>query len=753
MVEYTDSTIGVDGQDRRHPDAGAILSAARWPEPPSRVAASLERPSRRNVIPSLHRGMSISTAPLPATPAGRPDAGERPAPWSTRPDGVLFVAALFVFAVTRLVGLDRFPIYFFSDEAIHANLAQHLLAHGGREPHGTLLPTFFRNDDRWNLALSVYLHVPTVALFGKSVVALRATSALITVLGAVFAALTMKQAFGGRAWWMAVVVMAALPTWFLHGRTGFEVAMMVSFYAGFVWAYVRYRLGSTRHLPLALVLGAATFYGYTNGQGVMLATGAIVLLTDLRHHLRQPRRVLAGAAMLAVLLAAPYLRFRIEQPNAIAYQLHVVSSYWVQDDPLPAKLATFARAYAGAFDPRYWFLPNDVDLARHRVKDVGHFPLFLFPFVVVGLAVCLARLRSPAHRVVVVALVAAPISAAIATVYVTRAMAMVVPVTLLACIGFDWLADRLEAWRVPRAPVTLASGAALAVWSLWLLGAALTSGPTWFTDYGLYGMQWGAAQVFDATQEVLEASPEAIVHVSPDWTNHANALAEFFLPPDLVRRVQFGNIAPLLREKVDIPDGKVFVLSPQEVEELAKSGKVEVASTERVIPYPDGRPGFHFVRLRYVPGVEAVFAREEIARRRPVEEVVDLVGQRVRVRHSRLDRGRIVDLFDGNPEHLIRGESANPLVLELLFQSPHEIAGIAAHTAQMDLELKIVVTPAAGGDARTYTTTYEGQADEPRVDFTLPDGPVTASALRLEFRDLRATGGDVHVHIRDLELR
>lgn len=669
-----------------------------------------------------------------------------------RPDALLFLAALAVYGVTRFVGLDRFPIYFFCDEAIHANLAQHLLTHGGREPHGALLPTFFQNDDRWNLSLSVYLHVPAVALFGKSVVALRATSALITALGAVFAALAMKQAFGSRAWWMAVLVMAGLPAWFLHSRTGFEVAMMVSFYAGFVWAYLLYRLRGARYLPLVLVLGAATFYGYANGQGLMLATGALLLGSDLRYHLGQPRRVVAGAVALGLILALPYLRFRLQHPDAISYQLHVISSYWILDDPLSTKLATFARTYAGGFDPRYWFLPNDVDLVRHRVKDVGHFPLFLLPFVVLGLGVCLARLRSPAHRVVVLVLLAAPFSAAIATVYITRALAMVVPVTLLACIGFDWLVDRLTADRARRLPVDLAAGAALAAWSVWLLRAALTSGPTWFTDYGLFGMQWGAAQVFGATEEILATSPEAVIGISPDWTNNANALAEFFLPPDLVKRVKFGNTAPLLRERVDFPAGKVFVLSPEEMAQIEKSGRIEVTSTERVIAYPDGRPGFYFVRLRYAPGVDAVFAREAVERKRPVEAVIDLGGQRVRVRHSRLDRGRLVDLFDANPELLIRGESANPLILEFAFPEPREISGIAAHTAMMDLELKMLVTPADGGEARAYTTTHRDLPDEPRIDFPFPDGPVTVSALRLEFHDLTSTG-DVHIHVRDLEIR
>ena len=218
-------------------------------------------------------------------------------------DMVLFALGLGVYALTRLWDLTRFPIYFFSDEAIQATLADDLLKHGFRDHLGRFLPTYFLNAEKWNLSLSVYIHLVSVALFGKSEVVTRGTSAVISILSAVAVALTLKLIFKQRFWWTGTLVMALIPAWFLHSRTAFEMAMMVPFYACFLCLYLLYRYRSPRYLYPALVLGGMTFYSYAPRQGVMLLTGVLLFLSDLRYHLRNWRTTALGA-LLVLLLAA-----------------------------------------------------------------------------------------------------------------------------------------------------------------------------------------------------------------------------------------------------------------------------------------------------------------------------------------------------------------------------------------------------------------------------------------------------------------
>lgn len=733
--------------------AGGVLRPLAPLDLPSGVRVRLQL---LDIVPPDHPAPAIAV-PVPASPSSwRARLGEaldRPLGAGllaalTRRDVLLLLLGVLVYALTRAIGLTRFPIYFFSDEAIHPLQAEQLLRNGLRDSTGVFLPPYFQNDDRWNLSLSVYIHLVGVALFGKSVLVTRGISALVSVLAALALALTLKLVFQIRLWWAGPLVLAALPAWFLHSRTAFEVVLAVSFYACFLCAYLLYRYRSPRYLFVALIFGAATFYSYANGQGLMLASGVLLLISDLRFHLRQPRKVLLGAALLAALLASQYLRFRVLHPEALTYHLRTLDSYLIRPIPVSEKLALFAKTYLFGLSPVYWFFPNDTDLVRHQMKGMGHLSPLALPFVLVGLGVCLWRWRSAAHRAVLVALLAAPFSSALAAIAITRALAMVVPATLLICLGLN----QLLAWvRQPRArqALGLASGALLCVLSFGMLRAALTSGPTWYSDYGLYGMQYGGQQLFDAIGEELESDPNTRVVMSPDWANNTNALVAFFLTPAQLPRVRTQGMNYYLAKQRSIDPAELFVFSPDDLQQAMESGKLAIDAPERVLNYPDGRPGFEFVRMRYVPDAAAVFAAEAAARQQLQEATIALDGQQVAVRYSQLDIGQLADLFDSRPETLIRGQEANPLVLEFTFPTPKTLKAVKLLVARMNLALKIVLTPADGGAPHVYTSEYRDANEDLQINYTFADGPQTVRQLRLELTDTTPPE-DVHIHVREI---
>ena len=73
--------------------------------------------------------------------------GQRLAHWPRRLtiDQWLFGLAIGIYLLVMLVGLDRFPIYFFSDEAINTMLASDFVRDGFRDYDGQLFPAFFKN--------------------------------------------------------------------------------------------------------------------------------------------------------------------------------------------------------------------------------------------------------------------------------------------------------------------------------------------------------------------------------------------------------------------------------------------------------------------------------------------------------------------------------------------------------------------------------------------------------------------------------
>jgi len=711
-----------------------------------------EEGASQRPVPAVEKAAAgpLEESGLPdVSPAGR--RGVASTSVSARLEWGLFCAALLLYAVTRVVGLTRFPIFFFCDEAIQANLAEQLLQNGFRDHTGTFLPPYFLNDQRWAVSLSVYVHLLPTWLFGKSVLVVRATSVAVTVLGAIALGIALKT-IGNRLWWSAPLVLGAMPVFFLHARTAFESTMMASFYACFLCAYLLYRYRSPRYLFAALLFGAATFYAYTAGQGVMLVIGVVLLFSVLRYHLRQRKALLVGAAVLALVLAAPYLRYRKLHPGVVREQLAVLNSYWLELIPLSEKLEHFGRNYVAGLDPRYWFQPNEVDVVRHRMKGMGYFPLVYLPIVAVGAGVCLRRFRrSSAHRAILFSPLGVPFAGAAADIQILRLLGMVVPAALLMGIGLDTLFGWLRR-VIPAVPLALACAGAFAIGITRMTATALVEGPTWYNDYELYGMQYGAPQVFRAIKDELTRTETKRVLLSPSWANNPNEFVWFFLGPQERSRVVMLTIHTFLLSKQPVSTTDLFVMTPEEYKLARTSRQLALQPPARIVPRPDGSPGFYFVRVRYAEDADAVFAREREARKRLIEASVIVDGQALTVRHSPLDMGRLVDLFDGRGDTLIRGAEANPFVLELAFPSPRLIGKVTLALGAMDrIGLRIVVTPAEGGKARAFESSQTNRPPRPRLELALPGGPVLASRMRLEITEVG--GGEItHVHVYELSL-
>ncbi len=94
------------------------------------------------------------------------------------------------------------------------------------------------------------------------------------------------------------------------------------------------------------------------------------------------------------------------------------------------------------------------------MKGMAHFPRLLSPFIALAILKALTKLKNPAWRLAIIALLVAPSGAALADVAITRNLVTVVPLAMLACLGLDaqlnWLANK------PKKRLCLSC------WSFWL---------------------------------------------------------------------------------------------------------------------------------------------------------------------------------------------------------------------------------------------------------------------------------------------
>ena len=212
------------------------------------------------------------------------------------------------------------------------------------------------------------------------------------------------------------------------------------------------------------------------------------------------------------------------------------------------------------------------------------------------------------------------------------------------------------------------------------------------------------------------------------------------------------DVGYFMSERRELSSDMLFVMTSDEYQQAKSSRKFSRIEVERIIPYPDGRPGFYFVRLAYADNLEEILAPEREARSRPVVENVELSGQTVEVTHSPFDAGQLRNLFDNDPFTLARGLQANPLLIEFEFVEPREIRGVAATFGSMDFTLTATLMGQGGADPVVYSQTFRALPPDPRVELAFDRGPERVSGVRLEILQLNV-GSETHIHVREIQFK
>jgi hypothetical protein len=662
---------------------------------------------------------------------------------------VFIVLALLVYLTSRFIGLDRFPIYFFTDEAIQTNSAADLITNELDSNTGEFLPTYFVNGSQYNLDTSVYIQVLPTLFFGKSIWVTRGVCVFFTLLAALGVGLFSRNVLHSRFPALAVLILSVTPAWFLHSRTAFETALAVSFFAAFLYCYAMYRQEHPKYLLPAILFAALTFYSYSPAQLVMLMMFVGLFFSDLRYHLRHWKSVLPAFGV-GLLCTLPYVRFLIAHPEENFKHLQILNSYWTQDYTLLQKLGIYFKLYLQMLNPYYWFGPEQIDLVRHLMKGYGNLLWWSLPIVLLGLALTLLRLRKPEYRLLLLAILAAPSGAALASVGITRTLFMVIPATLLATLALDQIMHWLS-----HIHIKVALSASVAIVLLlgingYMVQDVLTNAPTWYTDYGLAGMQYGARQLFGEVKEYLQENPDAKLTVSSAWANGSDVLARYFFKDPAP--FQLGSIEQWMIQQAPLDDQNVFVVIPEEMRQVQASNKFKSVQVLKTLPYPDGNPGFYFVKVSYVDNIAQVFAEELAARHALLKTTATLPdGTSATIQYPKLDMGNIPDIFDGNDRSLIRTAEANPLILKFTLAQPIEISQVTLRIGGAPSTLALDVTPTDGS-----TPLHVEQKAPPNNDYrdiTLTLGKtVTTKEFTLTLKNSESGEPD-HVHLWEVSFK
>ena len=679
-----------------------------------------------------------------------------------------FWFGMVVYAVTRLWRIDVYPIAFDGDEAGIVALSRDLLDARFRDGFGILFPIFFPYPN-WNPDVGVYMHLVTSSLFGVSVTVARATAVLLSAPTPIAIALTLKIALRNRAWWLAPLVVAALPMWFHLSRSAYDSATWVAFYACFICAYFVYRYEHPRFAWIIVLFGALTFYSNSIAHIIIFASIISFIVIDFGYHRRHLGRW-RNPSIGAIVALLPLLIFLTKNPGYFASRTNSAHPYWASNAPAIIDVGLLmVRSFLIALDPRVWFSGMErtkyVDVTGYHNYYPGTMPLlplWLAPFIIAGIA-CLALPRFRAYRWQICAILAVTLSPAIVARFApTRSLGVVVPVTILAVVGLDIFPRALRRTRLVGALMVIAVAT---TGSYMVLQEALTTQSTRRQDYGGYGIQWGSQYVFKMVNDQLESFPGSRVMVTTDWNWGGHHFINFFVSKEnrATGRVFLGSLDTLIHGQEPWGPDLWAVMSPAQLEALdayianpgGATGRPRIISdqvTAKVL-HPDGTPGFLMVRLREAPDVRAMLAAEREARRKLSFVTVAIDGQRAIVGYTNLDDGAIAPVFAISPGALARLAGPNPAVLDVAFGNPRPVRTIRLTVGASLWRVTAQVFPRDG--SAEVRKSGEGVPDGGNsvVEINLDAPAQDVVRVRLEINQLNASDEDSTVHLYRVEFR
>jgi len=195
---------------------------------------------------------------------------------------------------------------------------------------------------------------------------------------------------------------------------------------------------------------------------------------------------------------------------------------------------------------------------------------------------------------------------------------------------------------------------------------------------------------------------------------------------------------------------RAFVLIPAEWEAINASNKFTNIQVDKILYYPNGKPGFYFVRAQYAGDVEQILQDEIAARHQLQEAKVNIGSELVNVKYSYLDMGTIENLFDGNKQTLVRTMEANPFILEADFAVSRSMSGVVVTIGAMEAEITLRVTT-DDGQVKEYRTVFKATPENLTTEIDFEETwPVRT--LHIEVRNINA-GEPANVHVTEIELK
>jgi 4-amino-4-deoxy-L-arabinose transferase-like glycosyltransferase len=382
---------------------------------------------------------------------------------------LIILSTIFLVAVfLRFWQIDKVPPSLYWDEVSQGYNAYSILK-TGRDEHGEFLPIArFKAFGDYKAPVYIYLDVPFIGIFGKTMLGVRFPSALFGSLTVLLTYLLVNELFykyenrRKLALWSAFFL--AISPWHIQlSRAAYEANIATFFTILGVYLFLLARRAKPKYFILSTTSFVLGFYAF-NAHRVFIPLLSLLLGVIYLKDLLKVKKYIGISIVLGLILLAPFiaylrtpeskLRFNevnifsdldiIKQSNKLIAQSNnsILAKVFANRRVLYS--LSYAQHYLDFFNPSYLFFSGDVN-PRFSLRDYGELFLWELPLLMVGFYLLISQ-KTKSTLLIIGWFLLAPIAGAIAreTPHALRSETFIPTYEIVTALGMVWIINLLK---------------------------------------------------------------------------------------------------------------------------------------------------------------------------------------------------------------------------------------------------------------------------------------------------------------------
>lgn len=375
---------------------------------------------------------------------------------------LLFFVLILAFILRVIKVNDLPPLY--TDEASFGYNSYSILK-TGRDEYGKFLPLVLRSFGDWKPALSSYLAIPFIALFGLNEFSVRLPSVILGTATVFLIYKLVKELFKEKEFINSPLALVsafllAISPWHIHfSRMTMLVGIECFFIVGGVYFFLKAMNDQEKFLPYSAAFYSLAFYTYY-GARITIPLILLSLFFLYKRQLSKLKKNFFFFCLLSALMLLPLVIFFIKNPAVLSARVKWVSLFrypevrikiWqatvldgVNANPLVTRFLhnkpTFytkdiLRRILQHFSPNFLLFYGD-KAAPFQISGMGTTYLILYPFLVWGFIIFIKKFRMERLILFFMLFISAiPASFTAYTPAANRSFGMVIPLQILTALG------------------------------------------------------------------------------------------------------------------------------------------------------------------------------------------------------------------------------------------------------------------------------------------------------------------------------